>query len=963
MIKYFLFSVFIIVQLNAQKLIHRVYSTDEGLVNGQVETIFEDSKGYMWFGTYGGASKWNGTSFINYKLTDGLGSNQVFDIEEDNDGKILFATYGAGVSILDNNKIYNLKSTHNFSSIWISCLFKNKKGEIYFGGIDGELYLYNNNKISIPNFIDKLPKNSIWDIFESSDGSIYIGTYGGGLVKIFNGIVKVYTINDGLINNSVWSIKEDNKGKIWVSTSGGISILENEKFTNYMVKDGLPGQKVYSGAIDKDGTFYGATDNGIVIINNKILSLNKDNGLPVSETWEAFVDSRGIVYFGSAGEGFSCLFNDDIISFKENYGAISNNFHSFVIDNKGDLLAGTENGILIYSNNKFENYISASQLNFAKVNSLAFGSNDKLFIGTNKGLAIKSKSGIKWLNINNGLPDNDILLIKKDINNKIFAATRKGVAVIEDDKISTFTEKDGLRENYTRALYCANDGTVYFGSYGKGISYYNNEKWDSITSFHGLPDEHINTIFQSKNGTLFVGTYDGGLFIYKGVNNYKIIQEKDGLLSNSIVSISEDNEGIIYVGTFKGISTFNPEIEKPEIYNIRKDDGLPGSQGYRDALIFDNENNLWFGTISGAAKIFQNRLKRIQPPPFVYIDKLTIFEHEIDLVSFYSYPVLDYDQNYIKLEFAGVDYFSPNQVLCSYQLVGVDKSWISTDRNFVQYTNLLPGNYTFNIKSVNSAGIWSENYSLSFIIKPAYWQTWWFITLIILAVSGLVFFLIYYKLKQVLAVEKFRSKIAADLHDNIGSGLSEISILSEVIKYKSINEIKAINESIDKIAEIARKLVDSMSEVVWLANPNKDKLRDIVTKLIDNYQPVCFELGISLNVNGLEFIENISFSLSDKHHLFLFIKEAINNSIKYSKCSVININVKPENNLLLFIIEDNGIGFNEFNVKKGYGLESMKMRSKELGGSFNITSSENNGTTVTLILNLRKFKKINKLIK
>lgn len=964
MIKFFLFSVFIFLPLNAQKLIHRVYSTDIGLVNGQVETIFEDSKGYMWFGTYGGASKWNGTSFQNFQLTDGLGSNQVFDIEEDNEGKIFFATYGAGVSILDNNKIYSLKDTLNFTSIWISCLYKNKKGEVYFGGIDGEIYEFKNNIFLSPSFKDKIPKKSIWDIYEASDGALYLATYGGGLVKIFNESVKVYTTKDGLLNDAIWSVKEDANGNIWLATSGGISILKDEIFSHITISDGLPGAKVYSLSLGKNGIVYAATElGGAIIDGNKITPITKKNGLPLDEMWEVFTDSRGIVFFGTGGEGFSCLFPEDVVVYNKSSGNNVNNFHTFIIDKSGSLLAGTEDGVFIFNQNKFENYLPASMLKGGKVNSLALGINNELFIATNKGLAVKKQNNIKWYDFNNGLPDNDVLLIKSDRQGNVYAATRKGAAVFSQGNIKPFFEKDGLKENYTRALYCSDDGEVYFGSFGKGIAILKDGKWDSLTAFHGLTDEHINTIYKAKNGTLLLGTYNQGLFFFYNNGSYKSIQEKDGLLSNTIISITEDKDGNFFIGTFKGISILYSGEENYKILNFTKSDGLPNNQGYRDAIILDSQNNLWYGTVSGAAKIPYKRLNRIPPSPIVSLYSFSIFENEIDPEKFLNNPVFNYDENYIKLEFKGVEYFSPEKIYFSYQLTGVDSSWVTSDRNFVQYTNLKYGDYTFNLKAMNAAGIWSDIYSISFIIKPAYWQTWWFIFLIILIVSGLIFFLIYYKLKQILAVEKFRSKIASDLHDNIGSGLSEISIMSEVIKYKYDGNKNSLFENIDKISETARRLVSSMSEVVWLANPNKDKLKDIISKLIDNYQSVCFELGISLNVNGLEFIENITFSLSDKHHLFLFIKEAVNNSIKYSKCTEINIKVKPENNLLLFLIEDNGIGFDENNIKKGYGLESMKMRSKELDASFNIISSKNNGTTITLILNKRKFNKLNSLIK
>lgn len=941
--------------LIAQKLIHKNYSTDHGLINGQIETIYEDSKGIMWFGTYGGASKWDGKSFTNYQLTNGLGANQVFDFEEDDDGKIFFATYGAGISILDNNKIYNLNDSINFQSIWISSLYKNSKKIIYFGGIDGEIYEFKNNKVEIPYFKELIPKNSIWDIYESSDGSLYLATYGGGLVKINDKHVKVYTTKDGLLNNAVWSVKEDKSGNIWIATSGGISVLKNNKFVNFTTADGLPGTKVYSLTVDKNNVVYAATDQGGARISmNNIFPITENNGLILSETWEVFTDSRGIVYFGTGGEGFSCLFPNDIVSFNEDYGASANNFHCFLIDQSGSLLVGTENGIFIFSQNNFNKYITPSQLKYSRVNSMVYGINNELYIATNSGIAIKKQNSFKWIDTNDGLPDNDILLIKRDNRGNIYAATRKGTAVIANEKIKTLLVKDGLRENYTRALYCVSEDEVYFGSFGKGVAIFIDGKWDSLTTYHGLPDEHINTIHKSTDGILFVGTYNGGLFIYAGNDSFKIIQEKDGLLSNTIISLTEDKFGNIYVGTFKGISIFNPKDELLRIKNITKYDGLPNNQGYRDAIIFDKENNLWYGTVSGAAKIPYERLYQTFPPPIVSLSKMSIFENQIDLNDFLLDPILAYDENYLKLEFSGVEYFSPEQIVFSYQLLGVDTSWVNTERNFVQYTNLKYGDYNFNLKAMNASGIWSDLYTMSFTIKPALWQTWWFLLLIIVVILSISSLLIYLKVKQILAVENFRRKISADLHDNIGSGLSEISIMSEVLKYKFEKIQNSEIENLDKISDTARRLVSSMSEVVWLTNPRNDSLKDIFSRLLTNFQPVCTNLGIQLNSKGLDLIQDVYFSLNQKQNIFLFVKEAINNAIKYSKCSRIEIIVSRDKNRIEISVFDNGIGIDTSIQSKGFGLENMEMRSKELSGKFELISDLNKGTTVKLILQINK---------
>ena len=205
-----------------------------------------------------------------------------------------------------------------------------------------------------------------------------------------------------------------------------------------------------------------------------------------------------------------------------------------------------------------------------------------------------------------------------------------------------------------------------------------------------------------------------------------------------------------------------------------------------------------------------------------------------------------------------------------------------------------------------------------------------------------------------LSVERLRTKLAADLHDNIGSSLTEISILSEVINTKLNNKDEDVTKNLNKISIKSRYLIDKMSDIVWLVNPQRDSLYDLILRLQDTYSELLADTSISFRSENLKSLEKVSLSMEHRQHLFLIFKEAINNSITHSNCSEILLNAKVEGKKLEMVLSDNGTGY----LKKddeilGNGLKNMQNRAKIIGGKLIINSEVGKGTVVRYIGNIR----------
>jgi signal transduction histidine kinase len=285
---------------------------------------------------------------------------------------------------------------------------------------------------------------------------------------------------------------------------------------------------------------------------------------------------------------------------------------------------------------------------------------------------------------------------------------------------------------------------------------------------------------------------------------------------------------------------------------------------------------------------------------------------------------------------------------------GFDKDWIqSGNRRFVTYTNLDPGNYTFKVRGSNNDGIWNDKgASIQITILPPFWRTWWFVILAVLSIGGIIASIIIYRVKHLLDIERFRIKLAADLHDNIGSSLTEISILSEVISAKLDSVGEDVKKSLRMISDSSRNLIDNMSDIVWLVNPKRDSLYDLILRLRDTYTELSSYASISFRSENLKALEKVTLSMEHRQHLYLIFKEGINNCITHSGCTEMTLDASVKGKRLEMILKDNGKGFNTGSKSGGNGLENIQRRAKAIGGNISIYSKEGEGTTLQFSGNL-----------
>ena len=953
------FTILIIISLpslfSAQIKIHKKLTTQNGLINNQVVSIFQDSKGYMWFGTYGGVSKWDGINLKNFTKADGLASVPVVNINEGKDGTMYFSTYGGGITIFNpNGTIDTLNDSKGLQQNFIMSMkiFK-----------DGNLYLGNGNTVTVwdslkllENFAEKynfkdLRVGSVFEILERKENEFWLATGKKGILVLDKNGYRNYNTNNGLNSNLVTDIDTLSDGTLVISTDKGVNFLENGNITSLQYNNKQFDIITNATYVSQEDIVYSSTGNGLLIYDKNFAKyLHKENGLVYDVLNCISVDNNNTLYVGSNGYGISIFKPGKLENYNSTTGLTNENITAIFQSNNGRIIFGTETGLLISQNIyelKFELYLKGNHI--TSINEI---DKNTLLVGTTNGLKILQGNKVTAINKSNGLPDSNVTSIIKGNDDKFYVGTWGGISIIKNGKVEEVLERNsrkGIRPynkyQFIQAILLLKDNTLVAGYHGSGISFFKDNEIKNLKIENGLSDGIVNCLFEDHNGKILIGTEQGGLNIYAD-EKIEIINTKNGLTSNRIKSISEDNSGNIYLGTDNGLNILTFYAGKPFIRTILIDDGLVGNDCNHNSILKDKEGNIWIGTTLGVSKYNPQIDKPNTTGPKTHITGFEIFNVPQNLENFKKNPELNYDENYLKFIFTGINLSAPKKIKYSYHLSGVDKDWVLSENNFVQYTHLDKGNYTFQVKARNEWGYWSEPVSLAFTILPAWWETWWFRLLVISILAGILWTAFQYRLNYLLKLERLRTKIASDLHDDVGSLLTQISMNVDLLGYQK--DTNTLKEKSSFIRSKCNDVIGIMSDIVWSIDSRNDNLESFTDRVFNFASNFVKDKNIELKfVNKIEK-KQIPLKIDVRQNLMMIAKEAINNAVKYSDCSELEIKFDDINNKFLMQISDNGKGFDFDSVKKGNGLNNMKMRAEAIKA--NIEFINQNGFTVKITI-------------
>ncbi len=994
----------------AERLPVKTYTTADGLRRDNVSRIRQDSRGFLWFCTGEGLSRFDGVGMTNFTVADGLPSRITNDFLETENGTIYIAT-AKGLARLNPNGLRGSPETPLFTIFLpenpkaekIQVLYEDRNNQIWVGTSDGLYKLIESGSRTVFEAAalgEPLPGAGgavlepnpntlhITSILEAENGALWIGAFGSGLFRLSpdGGVRRFRAETDGFGDNKITALARDRDGRIWMGMrsdgKGGVCLLDAaaaEKPVKecYAEKEGLPANWIRDILAVEGGGLWLATSRGLC----RWLG---EGGESVCKTYTA---KNGLC--------------DDVFSLAE--------------DREGNLWSGSPCGAKKIARYGFTTYTEADGLDKTYVNSIFENSEGELFVTSfpkkervvsrfdgEKCTSIKPRlpafvdyhgwgwrqtvwqdsRGAWWIPTGRGLfrspnntsfenlprsrlekletgaKGNEPFRLFEDSRGDLWMATHGFV-----NEIMRWERAENLWRDYTAqagispyrvgtAFVEDRGGSVWIGASSDhqngALIRYRQGEFRVFTGADGVSSGWISDLFLDSRGRIWIAANEAGLLRLDDTNsdrlNFIRYTAAEGLTSGATTSITEDEFGRIYVGTWRGIDRLTPETG--QIENFTTADGLPAS--YVESAYRDRKNNLWFLTDQGLARFQPEPPHRQRNPPNVLITGLRVNgeAQSVSILGETEIPPLDLrsDQRQITVEFLGLGTSLGERLKYEYRLGGAD--WTATDERALNFANLAAGDYRFEVRAKTVNGIYSNApAAVSFKIAAPLWQRWQFLALIALALGGGVYLIYKYRLQRLLELEKTRTRIATDLHDDIGSNLTKISIMSEVAR--RIEGEKQF-EVLESIADISRSSVSSMSDIVWAINPKKDSFLELVRRMRSFAQDVLERKDIFLEFNVPDGLGEIKLDADIRRNVYLIFKESLNNIARHSQAAQVKIDLEIIHSHLVLTVTDDGAGFNAARTFDGNGLPNMKHRAADLKGKLEIVSARGKGAKIIL---------------
>ena len=522
-----------------------------------------------------------------------------------------------------------------------------------------------------------------------------------------------------------------------------------------------------------------------------------------------------------------------------------------------------------------------------------------------------------------------------------------------DETFHSFKDSEGMPPASSAGSFAEDrTGNLWFGFYQGGLARYSAGRFQSFSAAEGLPKGFITTLYIDHMGRLWLASNTDGVARLDDPEaehpRFVRYTTRQGLASDNVRALTEDLGGDIYIGTVRGIDRLNTETGKIRHYGLA--DGLAGD--FVTRAFRDHNGTLWFGSFGGVSR-FEPRQEPPPTAPAIRIESLRIAGVKQPLGEFGAPAIAGLEltsaQNNLQIDFSSLSMARAALLRYQYKLEGVDSGWsVPSEQRAVHYANLAPGAYRFLVRAVDPAGVNSaQPASVDFRILPPVWQRWWFLILAAALLGCAATFLYRYRVAHLLELERIRIRIATDLHDDIGSSLSQIAVLSEVVR-RQVEGHTAVSQPLSTIASTSRELVDSMSDIVWAINPDRDNLGDLSQRMRRFASDLLTMNDIELQFVAREIETTVKLDAETRRQIFLIFKECVNNIVRHSGCTRVEINLGAENRLISLTIKDDGIGFDKAQPGHGHGLSSMQQRAESLGASLHISSPAGGGTTVLL---------------
>jgi len=1002
-----------------------VWTNDNDLPDSSVTAITQTPDGYLWIGTFNGLARFDGVRFVTFDPanTPALKHARVFSLFTDAGGTLWINTFDGSLTSFRNgvftyerqagqvNAVFTVSNQTYFATLsrsvtlrtenagtneWQTLLLDRRTtANSYCQDADGVIWcLLRDRKIARiigTNFLSEPLTNAIGAetanyLTSDRTGRIWAGT--DNKIERWNGSqFEDETPTNGEPSPGVSFIFCTSDNTIWAFANGSVRQAKNRQWIKNVDSwaDLAHATAIYVGAYEErsgdvwfrqfgQGLFHADADGTLERVSSA-------NGLPDNRVTCFFEDREGNLWLGVDHGGlvrlrqrqFQNIGGDDL---KDTPVA------TVCADNQDNLWIGTFGKGLIRwrAEDRQQRFDLPSGVDNKSVFFsacpdahgrlwLSAGREDLFFLETNQVIqSLNSIHGIK--------------VIFADREGRIWMGRHSQLTCWTNGEILDFGAGNGFDRQEVRALTQDREGNIWIGTESGVLYRFADGKFTSFKPEDGKDKQAIRSLLPDEDGGIWAGTFRGGLLRFKAGKfiRYKM---RDGLPNDIISQILDDGLGKLWFGSHKGVfcvpkQSFDAfdrgEIQSLPGVSYGLSDGLPSlecSDNYQPSAWRTRDGKLWFATVKGLVAVDPQKVRSNRVPPPVIIEGLLVDGKAFGTAGAVRIPP---GKHQLDFQFTALSFAAPDKVRFRYQLSGFDNGWVEAGtRRTAHYGPLPPGDYQLRVAACNNDGVWNETgASLALTQQPFIWQTWWFkfVTAFaaVLVIAGAVRYAAtrnlqrkLERLKQQRAIERERERIAKDIHDDLGAGLTQIMLQSSLARRAPSDRMQT---DLSQISETARDLVKTMDEIVWAIDPENDTLDGLVTYTGKYVQDFLTAATLRCRLDLPPEPPTINVSAETRHNLFLAIKEALNNVAKHAQATEVQFELKLQPGTFAFVIKDDGRGFSPGEsgagggdpqrISSGHGLKNLSRRLESVGGICIVDSAPGQGTRVELIVPICK---------
>ncbi len=956
----------------------RSWQTEQGLPHNLILAVIKSRDGYLWLGTGHGLARFDGVRCQEFGLKDGLRALEVFKLIEDRQGSLWIGTVGGGLSRYANGQIVNYTGRDGLKGDDVTALMEDSDGGLWVGTTTG---LFRRLGEHFEAVGEEWGRTYIRALARDRAGNVWVATLHAGLMCYQNGKYFEVPGPPEAKSISAYSLLVDSQDRLWLGLQNGVLLCRDQgRWIKYGPDDGLPQVFISSLAQTADGLIWaGSLDEGLYCLRDgRFHALRIKDGLSDDAIVSLFADQQQNLWVGTRSGGLDQVSPKKLSVCLAMDGTAERLPLSLAQTTNGDLWVGASgHGVYHWDGTGFRQFLNDPPMSWhlfigallaTDDGSLWWGAGPAVFQSRNGQIASYDREA--WLQ------GDRVLSLCANQGGGMWIGTYNGqLELLQQNQFAAITNLSGKP---VTALVQETNGTLWIGSMGGGLARLQQGKITTFEMKDGLPSDLVRTLFLDDEGTLWIGTVSGGLARWSH-GRFANFTPKEGLIDDTVLQILDDGLGYLWLGCNRGICRVSkkalddlaagrPGFIYPLVFG--QPEGMISEQceGNFGAALRTCSGQLCFCTARGIV-IIDPRQRPGSTTPVVMLESVAMDENaDVPILAGGGSAIIkDIPPGPHRFEFryTGLNWVAPEKIRFRYRLENLDSDWLEAGSGRTAiYSYVPPGNYRFHVIACNSDGLWNETgAAVSFIVPPHFWQTSWFLGAVILSVLGAtgagVRFVVHRRLHARLerlererAMERERARIARDLHDELGSSLTRISMLSDLAQSRD-NSAEQLKSRVTRISDFAVRTARSLDEIVWAVNPRNDSLRSLLEYLTQFASELFEDTGIRCRFQIPENLPRTPLLPDVRHNVFLAVKEALANVLKHGQATEVCLEARMIRQQIEISVRDDGAGFDPETLAATTvrsGLKNMRHRIESLGGRFSVEAAVGKGTRVSILL-------------